>query len=70
MSEHLLRPLDEVEVQASLDSATAGALMFADKMAEAINEGNFLGLVVMAGQYQELRRVMRQLRCLRAEITV
>lgn len=64
------RELDEVEVQASLDSATSGALVFADKMAEAISEGDFVGLVVMAGQYQELRRVMRQLRALRAEVTV
>jgi hypothetical protein len=60
--------LDEVTLQASLDSATSGALVFADKMAEAVSQGDFVELVVMAGQYQELRRVMRQLRALKAEV--
>jgi hypothetical protein len=60
--------MDEVTLQASLDSATSGALVFADKMAEAVSQGDFIELVVMAGQYQELRRVMRQLRALKAEV--
>lgn len=61
--------MDEVELQARIDSAISGALVFADKMADAISAGDFLELVVMAGQYRELRRVVRQLRALKAEVT-